>query len=109
MADTSHTTMDTMELQLLKKDSSEEKSDIEDLDNTPPDLLETYYCGCGPCHPKYLQIFANKKFFTFLLSVFTLLEGAVQSGKLYISHNVRNLLIPTTLRPFGVITCFCLV
>lgn len=75
---------DTTELQLLNK--KEEESEVEDLDDTPSDLLETYYCGCGPCHPKCLQVFANKKFFTFLLSVFTLLEGAVLSGKPHVFY-----------------------
>ena len=48
--------------------------------NIPPDLLKTYYCGCGPVHPKWLQVFANKKFFTFLLSLYTLFEGAIIVG-----------------------------
>lgn len=46
----------------------------------PPDLLKTYYCGCGPCHPKWLNVFANKKFFTFLLCMYTLYEGALVTG-----------------------------
>ena len=81
--ETCGTMNDGTELQLLgEKDTAKDEpgTDCSNLDTIPPELLETYYCGCGPCHPRFLQIFANKKFFTFLLSVFTLLEGAVMSG-----------------------------
>jgi organic anion transporter 4A len=40
-----------------------------------------HYFGCGPCHPKWLQVlFAKKKFFTFLLTSFTFLQSSVVSG-----------------------------
>ncbi len=38
-------------------------------------------CGIGPCHPQCLQIFASKKFFTFMLCIFGLIEGALISGE----------------------------
>ena len=40
------------------------------------------YFGCWGCHPKCLQILANAKFFTFILCVFSLIEGATVSGEL---------------------------
>ena len=56
----------------------------EDLNNIPevlPELKKTYFFGCGPCHPQWLQIFASKKFFTLILCFSTLLQGAIVSGK----------------------------
>ena len=44
--------------------------------------VKRYYCGFGKWHPKWLQIFANAKFFTFILCVNTLAEGALVSGEL---------------------------
>lgn len=44
-------------------------------------ILLRYYCGAGPCRPKHMQVFANAKFFTFLLCVFGLIEGALISGE----------------------------
>lgn len=41
-----------------------------------------HFFGIGPCHPKFLQIFASKKFFTFILCTFAFVEGALVSGKL---------------------------
>ncbi len=38
-------------------------------------------CGIGPCKPQCLQIFASKKFFTFMLCIFGLIEGALISGE----------------------------
>ena len=46
----------------------------------PEDLLKSYYFGCKSWHPRGLQVLANKKFFTFILCLFTLIEGAVVSG-----------------------------
>ena len=51
------------------------------VNSVPPDLLKTYYCGCGPCHPKWLQIFARKKIFTFLLCIFSFLQSGLVSGE----------------------------
>jgi len=39
-----------------------------------------YYFGIGSWHPKWLQVFASKNFFTFLLCVFGVVEGALISG-----------------------------
>lgn len=44
--------------------------------------VKPYYCGVGPCHPKKLQWFASAKFFTFILSLNGLIEGALVSGRL---------------------------
>ena len=43
--------------------------------------VKQYYCGIGPCHPKTLQWFASAKFFTFILSLNGLIEGALVSGR----------------------------
>ena len=40
-----------------------------------------YFCGIGKCRPKFLQIFRNAKFFTFLLCCNCFIEGALASGK----------------------------
>ena len=39
-----------------------------------------YYFGCGSCHPRWLQCFADGKFYTFILSLFVIVEGAIVSG-----------------------------
>ena len=44
--------------------------------------VKPYYCGVGPCHPKKLQWFASAKFFTIILSLNGLIEGALVSGRL---------------------------
>ena len=46
-----------------------------------PELKNSYFFGCGPCHPNWLQIFSNKKFFTLILCLSALLQGAVVAGK----------------------------
>ncbi len=40
-----------------------------------------YYCGVGQCRPKWIQLFAKANFFTFLLCLNSLVEGAIVSGK----------------------------
>lgn len=69
-------------------ETNEEEDTDQDGDETipsdpdiPSELLKVYYCGCGPCHPNWLQWFAKKKIFTLLLSLFAVIEGAVVSGK----------------------------
>lgn len=57
----------------------------------PDELLKTYYFGCRGFHPRWLQVLANKKFFTFILCLFTLIEGAVVSGNV----RVNGLTSPT--------------
>lgn len=39
-----------------------------------------YYCGFGKCRPKWLQVFRNAKFFTFLMCLNSTIEGAIVSG-----------------------------
>lgn len=43
--------------------------------------MREYYCGCGPWHPPWLQIFRDSRFFTFILCLFSLIEGSLVSGK----------------------------
>lgn len=67
-----------------KKDSAVSAAAVE----VPSDLQKAYYFGCGPCHPKWLQfLFAKKVFFTFLLSVFSFLQGGIISGILVCSRH----------------------
>ena len=47
----------------------------------PPPLPREYYCGVGRCHPKWMQVFRDAKFFTFLLSLNCFIEGALVSGQ----------------------------
>ena len=58
---------------LLFQDTPDTLQDQADVPN--------YYCGAGPCRPKYLQVFANTKFFTMILCVFALTEQALISGE----------------------------
>ena len=55
--------------------------DITDEQHLEDRLTDRYYCGVPFCRPKWLQIFAKKKFFTFLLFLFALTEGAIVSGR----------------------------
>ena len=63
--------------------TSTSSSDIHDErdDYVSADLLKPYHCGVGPCHPRWLQIFANKKFFTALLCMFAFIQGSLVSGE----------------------------
>lgn len=73
------------ELEELDEEETETEQD-DDID-VPPELLKHYYVGCGPYHPKWLQVLANKKVFTLLLCAFAITEGALVTGKfLLISH-----------------------
>ena len=40
-----------------------------------------FYCGIGSFRPKFLRIFSNAKFFTFLLCVYAFIQGSIVSGK----------------------------
>ena len=65
--------------------SSTESPDVADnpnKDETDNGMLTFYYFGAGSCHPEPLQVFASTKFFTFMLCVFGLVEGALISGKI---------------------------
>ena len=76
-------------LQVLTSDHLESQTitgagDEEDSSQVPedqPELKNSYFFGCGPCHPNWLQIFSNKKFFTLILCLSSLLQGAVVAGK----------------------------
>ena len=57
------------------------KEDLNIIPEALPELKKTYFFGCGPCHPQWLQIFASKKFFTLILCFITLLQGIIVSGK----------------------------
>ena len=39
-----------------------------------------YFCGIGRWKPKWLQVFRNAKFFTFILCLNCLVEGSLVSG-----------------------------
>lgn len=41
---------------------------------------KVYYFGCGPCHPRWLQVLATGKMYSFMLSLFITVEGALISG-----------------------------
>lgn len=50
-----------------------------------------YFCGIGKFRPKFLQVFKDAKFFTFLLCCNCFIEGALASG-LLCSLNVAIML-----------------
>ena len=69
----------------MEKEGEQENNFNEPNDSpeTEPgnDLRKTYYFGCGPCHPKWMQyLFARKVFFTAILSTFTFLQTGLVSG-----------------------------
>ena len=46
-----------------------------------PEPDKVYYFGCRLWHPQWLQVFANAKFYTFILCLFVIIEGAIASGE----------------------------
>ena len=62
---------------LITDDREDDGDVLADLHATP-----RYYCGIGRFRPQCLQLFATKKFFTFILCVYCLIEGAVSTGEL---------------------------
>ena len=71
----------TLPVRLIEEEEDEElQQETEEIVQVPPDVLKLYYFGCGSFHPKWLQILANKKFFTFLLCLFAFLQGSIVSG-----------------------------
>ncbi len=65
-------------MQLKNRESSQE---LVEKEHAPGDSPQ-YYFGICSWHPKWMQTaFANAKFFTFLLCVNGLVEGALASGK----------------------------
>ena len=85
----SDSSVNLIQLKEINKESDDDlqhEEEVEDTMNVTSDLTEkVYYYGCGPFHPKCLQILANKKFFTFLLSLFAFLQGSIVSGMRYCS------------------------
>lgn len=57
------------------------ESSFSELEDSPVHVRKAYHCGIGPCRPKQLQRFASTKFFTFMLCINALIEGALVSGK----------------------------
>ena len=45
-----------------------------------PRSAQEYFCGCGPCHPPWLQWLRDARVFTTLLCLFSTIEGALVSG-----------------------------
>ncbi len=52
---------------------------------------EEYYCGVGKCRPKWLQVFVNARFFTFLLCLNCFIEGALVSGECCVVSIVQGI------------------
>lgn len=65
--------------QMLIDSDTPDGGTVEDELQVPPS--PRYYCGIGRFRPKCLQVFASKKFFTFILCVYCLIEGAVSTGE----------------------------
>ena len=43
--------------------------------------VREYFCGIGKYRPKWMQVFRNAKFFTFILCVYCCIEGMLVTGK----------------------------
>ena len=59
------------------------KSETTELEVEESGTATVYYFGCCCCHPRWLQVLANAKMYTLILSLFIVVEGAVVSGKIY--------------------------
>lgn len=68
-------TPQTKELQLSDLNEATSANELP-----PTKSRKSYYFGCGKIHPSWLQVFADPKFYTFMLSLFVIVEGAVVSG-----------------------------
>lgn len=68
-----------MELDAAKTDQPPpyEEDGVEDTAEENP---VEYFCGFGKCRPKFLQIFRDAKFFTFLLCCSCFIEGTIATG-----------------------------
>lgn len=60
--------------------NTEDETETTGAETLPP-YQPRYHFGCGPCHPRWLQVFADPKVFTFCLCLFALVEGATVSGE----------------------------
>ena len=78
---------DTNEIQLhelhVEGNHGQLKNHEERSGQSPAPQEKVYYFGCGSCHPRWLQYLANGKFYTFILSLFVIVEGSIVSGKVY--------------------------
>ncbi len=54
----------------------------EDLETTADGeaIVKEYFCGIWRCRPKWLQIFRSSKFFTFIMCLYSIIEGAIVTG-----------------------------
>lgn len=61
----------------------DDKVDAKKEDEEPP---VEYFCGIGKFRPKFLQIFRDAKFFTFLLCCNCFIEGTLNTGSVAIQY-----------------------
>ena len=69
---------DNSDIQLQEINGNAQTKKQADDQSSAPD--KEYYFGCGSCHPRWLQCFADGKCYTFILSLFVIVEGAIVSG-----------------------------
>ncbi len=74
---------DSSQIVLHRELSPLEELSENAIEDGNPSVKE-YYCGFGKSRPKWMQMFRNSKFFTFILCLNALIEGALVSGKLNI-------------------------
>lgn len=60
--------------------NSELKNTLENIEATSNGADVEYFCGVGPWHPPWLQRLRDARVFTFLLCLFSAVEGALVSG-----------------------------
>lgn len=58
--------------------------------------IKEYFCGVGKCRPKWMQVFRDSKFFTFILCLNCCIEGALVSGGWPASYSLLFGLVPAS-------------
>ena len=98
----SDSSVNLIQLEEINKEESDDDllQHEEELEDSTMNVTseKVYYYGCGPFHPKCLQILANKKFFTFLLSLFAFLQGSIVSGMQYCIGSINPTSYPRSQR-----------
>ena len=81
--DASSPVSDNTEISLQELPPSDASVDLRQnsTESTQSTTKQVFHFGCGPWHPKWLQVLANAKFYTFILCLFVIVEGSITSGE----------------------------
>jgi len=66
--------------QVVEKVKDDKLEVMEEEMEEVPKRVE-YFCGFGKCRPRWLQVFRNVYFISFLICADNLIEGAVSTGE----------------------------